>query len=235
MLIEIEAATIINAPHLKQAQLDAMSSGNEFVSLPSFEIYRTRLSHGREPSQVSTKVLGVKYAPQDAKLLSKFFTRLASETKSDQRDGVFIPKGVAYLLGLQTYAQILRDNNFFLTTITTIPVNLTYDAWFAIINENQSTNTDPISLYKHLVCKPWFLRIESMAKDKCLIITMKSNLPEAHTWIDANLELLIRKSIPAGIDPPTFLLPCRLDKPTFSASSQTYADILKKQFSLLTV
>jgi len=129
MLIEIEAATVIDlAPHLKQAQLDAMSSGDEFVSLPSFEIYRTCLSHGREPSKVSTKVFGVKCAPQDAKLLSEFFTRLASETKNKQRDGIFIPKGAAYLLGPQTYKQILRDNNFFLTTIAPIPVNLTYNA-----------------------------------------------------------------------------------------------------------
>jgi len=158
--------------------------------------------------------------------------RLALETKNDQRDGVFIPKGAAYLLGPQTYEQILRDNNFFLTTIATIPVNLTYDAWFAIINENQSTDNEPISLYKHLVCKPWFLQIESVAKDKCLLITMKPNLPEACTWIDANLEPLIRKSIPAGINPTASLLPRRLNKPMFSASSQTYADILKKQFLL---
>jgi len=71
MLIEIEAATVINlVPHLKQVQLDTMSSSDEFVSLPFFEIYRTRLSHSHKPSQVSTEVLGVKCAPQDAKLLS---------------------------------------------------------------------------------------------------------------------------------------------------------------------
>jgi len=233
LLVEIEDATVLElAPHLKQAQLDAMSSGDDFDSLPPFEIYRTRLSHGREPSQVSTEVLGVKCAPQDAKLLSEYFMRLASETKNDQRDGVFIPKGAAYLLGTQTYEQILRDNNFFLTTVATVPVNLTYDAWFAVIDANQTDDKEPISLYDHLVRKPWFLRIESAAKDKCLLITTKPNLPEARAWIDANLESLVRKSIPAGIDPPPALLPHRLDKPTFSQSSQTYADILKKQFSL---
>jgi len=233
MEVEIEAETIVAlAPHLKQAQLDAMSSGDDFVSLPFFEIYCTKLSHGREPSQVSTEVLGVKCTPQDAKLLSKFFTRLASETTNDQRDSVVVPKGAAYLLGPQTYEQILRDNNFFLTTVATIPVNLTYNAWFAVIDANQSTETEPISLYDHLVRKPWFLRIESVAKEKCLLITTKPNLPEARAWIDENLEPLIRKSIPEGIDPPTSLLPRRLDKPTFTASSQTYADILKKQFSI---
>jgi len=107
LLVQIDDATVIKlAPHLKQAQLDAMSSGDEFVPLPSFEIYRTQLSHGREPLQVSTKVLGVKCAPQDAKLLSEFFTHLASESKNDQHDGIIIPKGAAYLLGPQTYEQI---------------------------------------------------------------------------------------------------------------------------------
>jgi len=47
MLVDINDATVIAlAPHLKSAQLDAMSSGDEFVSLPFFEVYRTKLSHG---------------------------------------------------------------------------------------------------------------------------------------------------------------------------------------------
>jgi len=51
MLVEIEADTAIElAPHLKQAQIDAMSNGDDFIPiLPAFEIYRTHLSHGRDP------------------------------------------------------------------------------------------------------------------------------------------------------------------------------------------
>jgi len=218
---------------MKQTQLDAMSSGDEFVPiLPEFKIYRTCLSHGREPSKVSTEVLGVKTAPHDAKLLSKFFTRLASATNNEQHDGVFVPKGAAYLLGPSTYEHILRKNNFFLTTVATIPVNLEYKAWFAIIDPNQTTDTEPISLYDHLVHKPWFLRVEAIAKNKFLVVTTKTNLQDAHNWIDVNLEPMIRKLIPPSIDLPSSSLPQRLDKPTYSASSKTYADILKKQFSL---
>jgi len=43
---------------------------------------------------------------------------------------------------------------------------------------------------------------------------------------------LSRKSIPEGIDPPSSQLPRRLDKPVYSASSKTYADVLKQRFSL---
>jgi len=126
MLVEIDAATAVElAPHLKQAQIDAMLNGDEYIPiLPDFEIYRTRLTHGREPSQVSMDVLGIKGTPKDAKLLGEFFTRMVAASNNEQRDGVFIPKGAAYLLGPQTYSQVLQENNFFLMMVAMIPVSL---------------------------------------------------------------------------------------------------------------
>jgi len=96
MLIDIEADTAIAlAPHLKDAQSDAMTNGDEYVTiLPPFEIYRTRITHGREPTQVSTDVLGVKSVPRDAKLLGEFFARLASETSNNHRDGILFQKAL---------------------------------------------------------------------------------------------------------------------------------------------
>jgi len=91
--------------------------------------------------------------------------------------------------------------------VATIPVNLEYKAWFVVIDSSNMSETDPISLHDHLLCKPWFLRIESAAPNKCLIVTMKPNLPEARNWINANLEPMIWKSIPLGIDPPSSQLP----------------------------
>ncbi len=233
MLIDIDADTAIDlAPHLKEAQLEAMTNGNEYVTiLPSFEIYRTRITHGREPNQVSTDVLGVKGTPKDAKLLGEFFTRLASDTSNDHREGIFLPKGAVHQLGLQTYEQMMKENNFFLTQVATVPVNLEYDAWFAVIDQAAADN-EPISLYEHLLRQTWFQRIESVGNNKCLIVTTRPNLPVARAWIDTNLEKLIRKSIPTGIDPPSSLLPKRLDKPVYTKISQSYADVLKKQFSL---
>jgi len=234
MLTDIAAETAIElAPHLKDAQLDAMTNGDDYIPiLPNFEVYRTKLSHGRAPTHVTTDVIGIKCEPRDAKLLGEFLTRMASETNNDDRDGIFIPKGAAYLLGPKMFEQVLKDNNFFLSNVATIPVNLEYEAWFAIIDPDNNSATDPISLHEHLLRKPWFLRIESVGKKKCLVVTTRPNLPEARSWIDGNLEMIVRKSIKTGIDPPASLMPRRLDKPVYSASSQTYADILKKQFSL---
>jgi len=88
-----------------------------------------------------------------------------------------------------------------------IPVNLEYDAWFAVIDPNQTSESDPVSLHDHLMWKSWFLQIKSVAKNKCLIITTKPNLSEACKWIDMNLEVMIWKSIPQGINPPSSSLP----------------------------
>ncbi len=234
MLVEIDAETAVTlAPFLKKEQLEAMSNGDDYVPvLPNFEVYKTRLSYGKAPSQTKTEVLGVKGAPKDVKLLSEFFMRLTSENGNDPRDGVFIAKGAAHLLGSSVYEQVLKDNNFFINNLATIPVNLEYPAWFAVIELTQQSETEPISLHEHLLRQPWFLRLESAGRNKCLITTNRSNLPEARKWIDENLQRLIRHSIPPGIDPPESALPRRLDKPVYTATSHTYADILKKQFSL---
>jgi len=119
---------------------------------------------------------------------------------------VFLPKGAVNLLGPMTYAQVLMDNNFFLNQVATIPINLKHNAWFAIIDPATTSEDAPISLHDHLLHQPWFLWIESVAHNKCLVVTNKSNLQEARAWIDANLESMVRKSIPPGIDPPSSLL-----------------------------
>jgi len=111
MLIDINADTAIAlTPHLKDAQLDAMTNGNEeYVPiLPNFKIYRTQITHSRELTQVMTDVLGVKRAPQDVKLLGEFFTGLALDSSNNHRDSIFLPKGAVHLLGPATYTQVFQ-------------------------------------------------------------------------------------------------------------------------------
>jgi len=89
-----------------------MSNGDDYVPiLPHFKIYKTRLSHGHAPTQITMEVLGIKSMPKDAKLLGEFFTRLAAEG-NNHHDGIFLLKGAAYLLGPETYGQVLKENNF---------------------------------------------------------------------------------------------------------------------------
>jgi len=202
-MIEIDAATALSlAPHLKQAQLDAMSNGDDYIPiLPNFEVYHTKITHGRDLSKVSTKVISIKGAPKDAKLLAEFFTRMAAETSNDHRNGMFLPKGAVHLLGTATFEQVLKENNFFLTNVATVPVNLKFDAWFALIDSDNMSEMEAISLHDHLLRQPWFIHLESVTRNKTIIVTTKPNLPAAHAWIDANLEPMICKSIPPDVAP----------------------------------
>jgi len=203
-MIDIDAeAAVMLAPHLKTAQLEAMTNGDDFIPiLPNFEVYRTRISHGRDPSKVTTDVIGVKGSPKDAKLLNEFFTRIAADGSTDHRNGVFIPKGAVNLIGPSTFEQVLKNNNFFLTTVATVPVNLQFEAWFSVIDPHQTSEEEPISLHDHLLRQPWFIRLEPVTRNKTIIVTTKTNLPAARKWVDANLEPMIRKSIPLDVEPP---------------------------------
>jgi len=222
MHIDINVDTAIElAPYVKTAQIEAMSNGDDFVTiLVPFEVYKMQLTHGHDHStQTTTKVIGIKGAPKDTKLLGKFFTRMATELSNDSRDGVFLPKGVVHLLGPVTYAQVLHENNFFLNHVVTIPVNMEYGTWFTVIEPDNHSENDPISFHDHLLRQPWFLRVEAISRMKCFIVTTKSNLPEARQWIDDNLEWLIHKSIPPDVDAPSSFLPRRLDKPVYTTTS----------------
>jgi len=153
MLTEIKVNLALElVPHLKMAQIDAMSNGDKYVLiLPNFEVYKTRLSHGHAPSQTTTEVIGVKCTLKDAKLLGKFFTHMASENNTNLHDGVFLPKGAVHMLGPSTYAQVLQENNFFINNVGTIPVNMEYATWFAVIDPENHDDNAPVSLHDHLL------------------------------------------------------------------------------------
>jgi len=153
MLIELNPATTISlAPHLKQAQLKAISNSDDYILiLPDFELYCMQISHGHDPSKITTDVIGIKSAPKDTKLLAEFFMWYAAEMSNNTHNGAFLPKSTVNLLGSTTYAQVLKDNNLFLTQVVTIPINLKHNTWFAIIDPNATSNDVPISLHNHLL------------------------------------------------------------------------------------
>jgi len=60
---------------------------------------------------------------------------------------------------------VLKEHNFFLMQAAMVPVNLEYNAWFAVIDPTDPTEDAPISLHDHLLRQPWFLRIESATRN----------------------------------------------------------------------
>jgi len=62
-------------PMFEQEQVNAMSNGDCFVTNPSsFETYQTKISNGCDKAHVTTDVLGIKYATENACLLKEFLT-----------------------------------------------------------------------------------------------------------------------------------------------------------------
>jgi len=234
MMIDLDAETTITlASHLKQVQLEAMMNGDAFIPiLPNFEVYRTWISHGHPTSQVTTDVISVKGVPKDTKLLGKFFTRMATKTSTNQRWSVSTKRHSQSHRPIHIQTSF-EEQQFSLTTVATVPVNLKYDAWFVVIDANQMSETEPVSLHDHLLHQSWFIHLESVTHNKTIIVTTKHNLPAVRAWINTNLEPMIRKSMPPEIEPPpSHLLLCRLNKPVHTTTSLTYANILKKKFSL---
>jgi len=227
-MINLNAKTAVTlAPHLKNSATRSNVDWDDYILiLPNFELYRMWISHSGTPSQVvTTDVISIKGLPEDAKLLGEFFTRMASETSTDQRDGIFLPKSAVHLLGTSTFEQVLKENNFFLTSVVTISMNMEYNAWFAVIDASNTSVSELVL--------PWFLHLKSVTRSKSIIVTTKSNLLAARAWIDVNLESMICKSIPPDIAPlPSYLLPHQLDKSVYMVMSHSNANILKQQFSL---
>jgi len=70
-------------PSLKTQQTDAMTNGDVFVPAPpSFEIYQTEISYGRDKKRIKTDVLGVKCAIDQARLLKEFFPNVETQWPS---------------------------------------------------------------------------------------------------------------------------------------------------------
>jgi len=79
---------------------------------------------------------------------------MAANGSNDHQNGVFIPKGAVNLIGPSTFEQALKNNNFFLTTMATVPVNLQFKVWFSVIDPNQTSKEEPVSLHDHLLQQP---------------------------------------------------------------------------------
>jgi len=95
---------------------------------------------------------------------------------------------------------------FFLTTIVTIPINMEYDTWFAVIDLHHQSDSEPLSLYDHLTRQSWFLRIKVVTKSKCLLVTNKTNAGcqsmDRHKSGVVDLQIYPTRHRPTVLSPP---------------------------------
>ncbi len=79
-------------PSIKTQHTEAMSNG-DFLSVapPEFEIYKTRITCGRDKDKIATDVLGIKCAQDKGRLLKEFFNQSSVSSDIDTRLGTFVP------------------------------------------------------------------------------------------------------------------------------------------------
>jgi len=216
-----------------------MSNGDMFsLELPQFEIFNTKITHGRNNNKVETFVFGIKCAVEHACLLKEFFTQLRNPMAVDTRIGVFLPNGTAHVIGAEAYKKLLCDNNEYLQTITTILIG---DFQHATLNIpfscDQNTDIDATNMYETILDQPWCINVEkTMTPNKILIITTHGQVLAAREWTDNQRPALYQQHIADKLDVTTLqnLTPRRLDKPLITAAATRYADQLKQRSSYVT-
>jgi len=161
VVIDADLAVELN-PDLKEAQTKAKANGDFFnPDLPPFEIYKTKLNHGRDKEKVETNVLGIKSTIKQARLLKEFFSQLASPTYYEKQIGVFVPTGAVHLLGAANYVKLIRDNNAFIHSVMSIPLgdfqHETLDIPFSL---DPSTDIEETTLLDLIAAQEWCLSIE---------------------------------------------------------------------------
>jgi len=189
-------------PTMKAKQLEAMSNGDMFVpELPQFEVYNTKISHGRDKSKVETFVFGIKCAIENARLLKEFFTRLGNPMELDTRMGVFLPNGTVHVIGVDAYKKLLCDNNEYLQTITTVPVG---DFPQEMLEIPFSEDIDASNLYKTILDQPWCLNVErTTTPNKVLLVTTIGQVLVAREWTDNILPDIYQQNIADKLDVTT--------------------------------
>ncbi len=215
-------------PSIKPNQTAAAANGDTFVTpLPPFELYKTKITHGRDKDKVSTDIIGIKCAADKARLLKEFFSQLASPASYEKQIGFFIPTGAAQTLGQQNYAKLISENHAFVTSVVTIPVgdfqHATLDIPFSL---DKNTDIDQLTLQDILNDQPWCLSAEkTMIQNKIMITTTKDTLEQARKWIDHTLVNLYEDHIEPTLNVTTLKLktfPRRLDLPMQTAASMAY-------------
>jgi len=215
-------------PSLKSLQNAATSNSNVFVTPPPpFELYKTKITHGRDKEKVLMDIIGIKCAVDKAFLLKEFFSQLASPASYEKQIGFFIPTGAAHTLGPQNYAKLISKNHMFVNSVVTIPVgdfqHVTLNISFSL---DQNTDINQTTLQDILNDQPWCLSAEkTMIPNKIMIMTTKENLEKAHGWLDHTLVNLYEDHIKHKLDVmmlKTKMFPWRLNIPLQTVASMAY-------------
>jgi len=207
------------------------------VHCPGFEIFQTTIGIGSGP-RLETDVIGIKCQSGRAALLREFLLKSGDNIEKTGH-GKFIPAGLANVIGIKPMKTIIRQNNQFLKTITSIPINglskVALQTEIIIDEEAAEEDQVKMTVNDYILSAEWCHGFEPTNREgRYLLITTHQQISKACQWLDENLEELFTECIPQyqkftpieGYDYPK-----RGDKPRFSHQLGTYADQLRALYT----
>jgi len=148
---------------------------------------------------------------------------------------MFVPTGAVHIIGAEAYTNLLCANNEFLQSITTVPMgdfqHKTLEIPFSM---EKDTDINQTNLLKLILDQTWCISVErSLTPNKVIFVTTKGQIQAARKWADNVFPDLYQQNIADKLDVTTLqqITPRRLDKPTVTAASQTYAEKLKQRMT----
>jgi len=163
-------------PTIKPQQTEA-TSNSDFLSIAplDFEIYKTRITCGRNKDKIATNVLGVKCTQDKGRLLKEFFNQSSVSSDLDTRLGTFVPTGAVHLIGTKAYVKLLREHNQFLHTVTTIPIgDFQHETLELPFSMDATTDIDQTDLTEVIMLQPWCLSIKHSTTPKTTLVNISA-------------------------------------------------------------
>jgi len=215
----------------------AMDSGDDTQAfVPPFEVFPTRISTSNNKDRIYMDTIGITCATHHAKLLGELTTRLFKAPPRYLSQFKFIPSGIHTIVGEDTYRNMITDNNKFLTSGASIPVEgideATLDTTMTL-TLGKSKNKEDITLRELFLRTSWCSQVEKTETPrKIIVVTTRNQLPNARRWLDDSLPKLFNTHLPKNPSYKPFqqTLPARTDRIATTEVMTTYADALKTQY-----
>jgi len=202
-----------------------MDSGDiSEMYVPPFEIVPTSISSG-----LNTQTISIKTHSSHNALLQELFTRLFNNVPTELAHMQCLLSGISTIIGLKNYQKMIIDNNKYYSTVATIPIKgITPDILDLEIHVDDANDPNKhLALCLILTSFPWCQHIKhTQTPNKILIITTKTQLTNAHQWLNQNLGPLFTKHLPKNPQFRNLLdgtMPCCLDHVLTTAAIDTYA------------
>jgi len=221
---------------LEQAMDDYLNDDSKLMHIP-FELYRTEVGYGPANARVDTKVIGIKSNVEYGKILNELFLRMKVGNHIFP-NLQYVPVGLAANIGQASYMQLIRDNNAYLTALTSIPVKGFNDR---ILNYTIPVHTDDNreeqrTIREILMATDWCIQIEpTQNPGRILLLTTKSLLEVGREWLDDNLSTIFTQFLPKNphyqLD-SDHIIPTHADIRPANATLDSYANALKKKINL---